>query len=76
MPKETVVVEFDELPTFTQVVKDWESVCKRLDAGETPTYKMTETETRALYIWALKKRGYRISCAKALPGIFRLSKKG
>lgn len=73
---ESVTVEYENVPERYVPMKDWAKVCDRLEAGEEPTYKMSEKNTRALYVWALKHRSYRISIMSVLPGIYKISKGG
>lgn len=71
---QSITVEYEDLPERSIPLKDWATVCDRLEAGEEPTYKMSEKNTRALYVWALKNRSYRISTLSILPGIYKVSK--
>lgn len=62
------------VPTYTVVYPQWAVICDQLDAGEMPVYSLTEKQTRALNVWALKNRSYPVFYKSVEGEARRLSK--
>lgn len=69
-----------KLPTKTVVMPDWQKVCKALEKnhryGAGLNLECDPEQTRALYIWAKKNRGYRIAYRASQSGVFITIKQG